>query len=159
MSEPDIIKMLCLVCGEPAYVNEDAMDAIALKRCPACGDDQIPPADLDQTLDISITSYELRVIFGWAESYIRALKFQGRDPEGKLLKVLHTIVDRLSMQTSVPLTREQDIANAKSRIMEMFGIPMIVVDMATNTCNDCGAPLDSASLATHRCQVPDEPQE
>lgn len=133
----DTINMLCMNCGEPAYLSEE--EALNATGCPHCGD-QGTPADLDNQVTITLTSHELRILSFWSEGYAKMMAHIGQDPSGRMPKVLKVIRDRLTLQTDTSLSLTQDLADLRQRTTEAFpddSVEMLIVD-GNGTCLECG---------------------
>lgn len=155
MSEGETANLLCLVCGEPSYFEE----GIFPDQCPNCGDTGTP-ADLDETLNLTITAHELRVLTFWAEGYIKLLDrtaLMSSESVARAHKVLKTVFERLGMQTTVPLTMSQDIADFRSYLSEQTegaSNRMVIIDL-NGKCVDCGMKVDLARFYEHKCAPPE----
>lgn len=153
MADESTKNLLCLVCGEPSYVTETP------SACPFCGD-QSAPADLDKMVTISLTEHELRILTFWTEAYARLYERIGYDPTRRMSLMVKTIFDRLSMQTTTPLSLTQDMANVRAEMQQKLGhsIDLVAFD-GTGKCLECDAPLDlndEEALFKHRCGVSDD---
>jgi hypothetical protein len=95
------VRLLCLSCGNTTETGEP------LNACPACGDKGHVPADLDDTVTVTLTKHELRIVTFWAESHARELG-------GDALKAMGVILLRLGTQTDVALTMSQEIADLRA---------------------------------------------
>lgn len=151
----ETINILCLACGEPSFIEPDA----DIQACPHCGDTGLP-ADLDDTVTVTLTAHELRVLTFWSEAFSKDLIKHGYDPEQRTKKVLKTIVDRLSMQTDVALSQRQEMADLRALFQNApdFKLEgMVLVDLGTGKCAECGEQLDvtSPSLFQHLCSETD----
>jgi len=143
-----------MVCGVPAYIDTSTEEGVAqIKKCPSCGDTSTPPADLQRTLDITITAYELRTLTVWAERYLEFMENYYPGHVGQARKIFSTLIDRLSMQTEVPLTRAQDLADTRSALAESTGIRLVVLN-PDGTCYDCHQPVNLAEYDKHVCVPP-----
>lgn len=142
-----------MVCGEPSYVTE------APSECPHCGDVSTP-ADLDETITISITKHELRLLTFWSEAYARLYSRMGWDPSDRMSATLKTLRDRLAMQTDTPLSLVQDLADLRLEVAQKFGdtADLILFD-GDGRCMECNQQLnmlDDEALFAHTCGVPDD---
>lgn len=95
-------RLLCLQCGTVAETSEEH-DA-----CPGCGDSMHVPADLNDTVDLTITRHELRILTIWASNWAR----QHNDPGTS--QCIKTVLDRLGTQTDTALTLSQEIADLRA---------------------------------------------
>jgi hypothetical protein len=93
--------LLCLTCGNITSTDED------LRACPACGDSVHSPADLAETVTVTLTKHELRILTMWAENW-------ARECGGAAMKAMGTILLRLGTQTDVALTLSQEIADVRA---------------------------------------------
>lgn len=124
----EIKRLLCLYCG---HVSE--VDPSEVTECPTCHS-TARPADLDDTVDIHITKHELRVLTIFASEHAERIG---------LPVVTRTILDRLTIQTEIPLSLEQELADVRQR----FGhgnVKLIRGD--TGLC--------TAATESHFCSVP-----
>jgi len=96
-----VADLLCLACGNQTSTDE------ALNACPACGDTGFPPADLADTVTVTLTKRELRILTIWAENWAR----QCGEPA---MKAMGVILLRLATQTDVALTLSQEIADVRA---------------------------------------------
>src|SRR5258707_968644 len=94
-----VMRLLCLTCGNTTSTDEE------LKACPACGDRGHVPADLDDTVTVTLTRHELRILTFWAESRAREIG---------ALNVMGVILLRLGTQTDIALTMSQEIADLRA---------------------------------------------
>jgi hypothetical protein len=93
--------LLCMECGEQIDSSKYPAPLIA---CPACGS-VATPADLDKLLTIQISQHELRILTIWASNWAKQIN---------TTKPISVILDRLGMQTSVPLSLEQEFADIRA---------------------------------------------
>lgn len=96
--------LLCLDCGAPTDVPPGAF----LRGCPACGSTSIP-ADRDDTVTLTITAHELRVLTMWAANWAQKIGHG---------HVVQGITDRMGTQTAVALTLGQEIADVRAAFPE-----------------------------------------
>ena len=147
-----MIKALCLQCGEPSFLTEEEEEKTF--GCPKCGDTLGIPADLDDQVDLTITSHELRILTHWADNYTALMYRYGLDPERRMGQVMKVILDRLSMQTNVPLSLGQELADLRSAMSEKgYSVDIVLIDGDGN-CMECHQPVDIEDVADHRCGVP-----
>lgn len=103
-------RLLCLQCGEEA----DATGG--LRGCPSCGDREHVPADLDDTVTVTLTRHELRILTIWASNW----GDQCGSPEAT-----QVICDRLAQQTDAALTMSQEVADLRAAFggdnVQVFG--------------------------------------
>jgi hypothetical protein len=93
--------LLCLTCGNTTSTDE------APNACPACGDGEHPPADLADSVTVTLTTHELRILTIWAENWARQCG-------GDAMKAMGTILLRLGTQTDAALTLSQEIADVRA---------------------------------------------
>jgi NMD protein affecting ribosome stability and mRNA decay len=91
--------LLCMQCGETT--TSDDLDA-----CPSCGDKVHPPANLDDTVTVTLARHELRILTFWADSFARQSECTQ--------KAMRIILDRLATQTDTALTMSQEIADLRA---------------------------------------------
>jgi hypothetical protein len=103
-------RLLCLACGEESTVSDD----VHQHGCPKCGDTTGAPADLGQSLDLHISTHELRIITMWAMNYAELMDRQHPDTGVSLVSVMQVILNRIATQTNVALTLSQDIADLRA---------------------------------------------
>lgn len=96
-------RLLCLHCGAESESGPEQPQA----ACPACGDTEHIPADLDDTVNLTITRHELRVLTMWADNWAR-MHGESCHP------AMRTILDRIGTQTDTPLTMGQEIADLRA---------------------------------------------
>jgi hypothetical protein len=93
--------LLCMACGNVAATDE------SLNACPSCGDSEHPAANLADTVTITMTKHELRILTFWAENWARQCGESAMKPMGVILL-------RLATQTDVALTFGQEIADVRA---------------------------------------------
>lgn len=94
-------ELLCLCCHTSTEQVPD------MRACPSCGCSKHPPADLGDTVTITLTQHELRVLTFWAAEHGRKVMSGPCNP-------IQTITDRLSLQTSTALSFSQEIADLRA---------------------------------------------
>lgn len=105
-------RLLCLSCREVIVVEVGQ----ELAGCPVCRDTSIP-ADADDTVTLTITKHELRILTMWADNHARAISKQP-GLEG-MVKVTMGIIDAIGRQTDTPLTLSQEIADARAAFPDL----------------------------------------
>jgi len=98
------MRLLCLQCAAETEADPES----ELSGCPSCGDSAHVPANLDDTVNITITRHELRILTIWANNWAHSHD----DEPGQ--KAVRTILDRLGTQTDTPLTLGQEIADLRA---------------------------------------------
>lgn len=96
-------RLLCLCCGAEVDQVPD------MKGCPACGCARHVPAALGDSVTVSITTHELRILTMWASNWARSISRD--DPH--IGSVVGTILERLGQQTSAALTLSQELADVR----------------------------------------------
>ncbi len=99
--------LLCLQCG----TERTWLHVTPLMLCPECGDDRSVPAVLDNSLQVNISTQELRILTLWASNWAQHLYMMTADPEARAVKAVNTITDRLAIYTDIPLTMSQELAD------------------------------------------------
>lgn len=102
------MKLLCMDCG-----SEIDPEGRKLICCPECGSQSIP-ADLDDSVTITITNHELRILTMWASNWARARSTAELD----LTKPISVILGRLGTQTTAALSLSQEIADVRAAFPE-----------------------------------------
>lgn len=102
------MKLLCMDCG--AEIDPEGRNLIC---CPECGSQSIP-ADLDDSVTITISNHELRILTMWASNWARGASRPGVD----MNKPIGVILARLGTQTSAALTLSQEIADVRAAFPE-----------------------------------------
>lgn len=95
-------RLLCLQCGNVAETGEELAD------CPSCGDSKHVAANLNDTVNLTITRHELRILTMWASNWAA----QTGDPP--TMQCIKTVLERLGMQTDTALTLSQEIADLRA---------------------------------------------
>jgi hypothetical protein len=90
-----------MTCGNTTSTDE------TLRACPACGDSEHPPADLSDTVTVTLTTHELRILTIWAENWARQCGESA-------VKAMGVILLRLATQTDAALTLSQEIADVRA---------------------------------------------
>ncbi len=103
----EVLRLLCLHCRELADVDPDAVQ----RGCPSCGNTGTP-ADLDDTVTLTITTHELRVLTIWASNYAESIKEQPGCEDSP--KVVHGILDGIGQYTAAPLSLRQEISDVRA---------------------------------------------
>lgn len=98
------MRLLCLACGAETLADGEQ------PCCPECKDNDHVPADLDDTVDLTITRHELRILTFWADNW-------ARQHDEFCQKAMQIILDRIGMQTNTALTLGHEIAD----LVEQFG--------------------------------------
>jgi hypothetical protein len=93
-----VTNALCLCCGWQGEVDEHAV------ACPGCGCNEHMPADAEETVTVTLTAHELRIMTMWSMEWGAKFATPGHVP-------MDTIVDRLVAQTGLALTLEQEMAD------------------------------------------------
>lgn len=101
------MRLLCLRCREITGASEGH----SLNACPACGNTN-PPADADDTVTITLTTHELRILTIWASNWAEAHtdKPEGQDSP----RVIAGILDGIGQYTSAPLSLRQEVADVRA---------------------------------------------
>lgn len=121
-------RFLCLSCREVSRVDDDDP---APTGCPACDDHGIP-ADADDTVTITLTTHELRILTMWADNYARVIAADRERPDlATMPAVVRGIIDHVGTQTAAPLTLSQELADVRAAFPD-----------ATVTLHRGGAPTD-----------------
>lgn len=81
-----------------------------LAGCPACGDQGIP-ADPDDTVTVTLTRHELRILTMWADNHARLIS--QKPGLAGMVRVTTGILDALGQQTDAPLTLGQELADVR----------------------------------------------
>lgn len=102
------MRLLCCHCRE---VTETVPDAEPLAGCPHCGSTGVP-ADADDTVTVTTTAHELRVLCIWASNYAEGIKDLPGCSESP--RVVYGILDHLGTQTAVALSMRQEMADLRS---------------------------------------------
>ncbi len=103
------VRMLCLACRAVTEVDEN--DPVA--GCPACGNNK-SPADADDTVTITLTVHELRVLTIWASNYAEAIKDMPDCEDSPA--VVYGILDEITKFTDAPLSLRQEFADLRSEV-------------------------------------------
>lgn len=101
-------RYLCLKCRNIAALDEgEEIDA-----CPSCHDSKGIPADADDTITVTLTTHELRILTMWADNWAQhAATYR---PENAVLpKIIRGILDHLAQYTSAPLSISQEMADLR----------------------------------------------
>ena len=102
-------RLLCLRCRNVAEVPRDK----PIARCPNCGANSVP-ADLDDTITLTITSQELRILTFWAERWASHIKdFPNCEAAPT---VIGGIVNEIGKATAAPLTLSQEVADLRAEV-------------------------------------------
>jgi hypothetical protein len=106
------MRLLCLHCATEQEISDDKISADEeWTGCPGCGDLKHVPANLDDTVTVTLTRHELRILTFWADGWARSHAGQ----EGAhAQRCIRTIVDRLATQTDAALTMSQEIADLRA---------------------------------------------
>lgn len=96
-------RLLCLACGNETDETPD------MRACPSCGDALHPPANLSDSVNLTISTHELRILTMWADNWARSI--EARCPGSQ--KAISVILDRLATQTDAPLSLSQEIADIR----------------------------------------------
>lgn len=107
------MRLLCLHCRTITTASEDSPP---LSGCPGCGSTAVP-ADADDTVTITLTTQELRVLTIWASNYAEAIKAQPNCAEAP--KVVTGILDEIGRYTALPLSMRQEIADLRAEFGEV----------------------------------------
>jgi hypothetical protein len=99
-------ELLCLCCA--ATTTDDGH----LDACPTCGCREHIPADLGDTVTVTLTRHELRILTFWAAGFAR------QHPATHMASVVQTITDRLTTQTDTALSLTQEIADFQTHLQE-----------------------------------------
>lgn len=98
---PQPHRLLCLCCGNVTETSEP------LNACPECGDRAHIPADLADTVTVTLAKHELRILTFWAAARAAEL---GDDAQ----KPMRVILERLGTQTDVALTLSQELSDLRA---------------------------------------------
>jgi hypothetical protein len=96
--------LLCLCCGSTTEQRP------GLTGCPSCGCSEHVPADLGDTLTVTLTRHELRILTFFATYW--ANRHQQSNPH--TVAGVQLICDRLGTQTDTALTLGQEIADVRA---------------------------------------------
>lgn len=103
------MNLLCLECGTELVLSEDH----ELNRCPNCRGKGVP-ADLNQTVTLTITRHELRILTIWAGQWADWGVRQGWKDAEIGPKIIRTITDRLATYTDAALSMSQEFADLRA---------------------------------------------
>lgn len=95
--------LLCLECRDEF---EDVPEGYV--ACPGCGARGVP-ADTEQTVTVTITKHELRILTFWAANFAAA----NRDRAPEMPAIVQGIVDELGKSTDVALSLSQEITDLR----------------------------------------------
>ncbi|WP_432169040.1 hypothetical protein [Streptomyces sp. 1222.5] len=105
---PGSVRLLCCHCRA---ITELAPDAEPLRACPKCGSTAVP-ADADDTVTVTLTKHELRILGIWASNYAEGIKDRPGGEDSP--RVVYGILDHLGTQTDVALSLRQDLADVRA---------------------------------------------
>jgi DNA-directed RNA polymerase subunit RPC12/RpoP len=104
--------LLCLYCRAVILVDPET----PLSACPKCGSRNVP-ADLADTVTVTITTHELRVLTMWASNWADHIKDMPNCDHAP--KVITGILDEIGKATSAPLSMRQEIADLRAEFGEV----------------------------------------
>lgn len=100
-------RLLCLRCRSITEFEPGQF----LACCPECHGTGTP-ANADDTVTVTLTKHELRILTMWATNWANSIVDQPRCEDSLL--VTQGIVDALGTQTDVPLTLSQEMADVRA---------------------------------------------
>lgn len=101
------MRLLCLRCRAVTEVVPDQH----LAGCPGCGDVGVP-GDADDTVTVTLTKHELRILTMWADNHARAIAT--RPGLEHMPKIVGGILDHIGQQTDAPLSLTQEMADVRA---------------------------------------------
>ncbi|MFJ5532465.1 hypothetical protein [Streptomyces sp. NPDC093261] len=117
-------RLLCLHCRNVTEVDPDGEP---LRCCPGCQSTGVP-ADADDTVTLTLTTHELRVLTIWASNWAEAIKHDSPDAP----TVIYGILDEAGRTTSAALSMRQEIADLRA----MPGVGEVTVYRSDGTVTD-----------------------
>lgn len=100
------MRLLCLDCREATVWNEGDS---GLSGCPACGATGVP-ADLDDTVTVTLTTHELRVLTIWASNWAEHISTSCPQAPAQIRGIL----DEIGKSTAAALSLSQEIADLRA---------------------------------------------
>lgn len=94
-------RLLCVPCRNVVEVTPDHR----LTACPSCGSTGVP-ADADDTVTLTITTHELRILTIWASNWAAQ--------DAVMAPVVRGILDGLAQYTAAALSLSQEIADLRA---------------------------------------------
>lgn len=104
-------RALCLNCRA---VTENVHEDDKITGCPACGDQGVP-ANADETVTLTLTKHELRVLTIWASSYAAQGPALGYP---NMPRVAQGILDEIGRYTDAALSLQQEISDVRQAFPE-----------------------------------------
>lgn len=102
------MRLLCLCCRTITEIQTDQ----SLAGCPGCGDRAGIPADADDTVTLTITKHELRILTMWADNHARSIA--SKPGMEHMPQVIGGIFDYIGTQTDAPLSLAQEMADMRA---------------------------------------------
>lgn len=102
------MRLLCLRCRTVTQIKPDQH----LAGCPGCGDRSGIPADADDTVTVTLTKHELRILTMWADNHARTIA--SRPGLEHMPQITAGILDYLGQQTDAPLSLAQEMADVRA---------------------------------------------
>ncbi len=102
------MRLLCLHCREISDVEQTETESC----CPVCGDVNIP-AYADDTVTLTLTTHELRILTMWAANWAAKIDTTP-DAYYDAAHVITGICDHLAQYTDAPLTLTQEFADLRA---------------------------------------------
>lgn len=97
------MRYLCLCCSTVSEITEK------VPGCPGCGCNRHVPADADDTVTLSLTKHELRILTFFASNWARRSADDDHIAAG-----VQGILDRLGPQTDAALSLSQELADVRA---------------------------------------------
>ena len=98
--------ILCVTCR--STFSDEELDALGnVTSCPACGSTGVP-ADLTDSVTVTLTRHELRILTIWASNYAHSIKdssLSTQDP----VACINGLLSGIRNQTEGPLTIAEEL--------------------------------------------------
>lgn len=105
-------RLLCLLCRTVTALD----DGDTVEACPGCGN-RYNPADADDTVTVTLTALELRILTIWASNYAEAIKDRPGCEDSPT--VVYGILDHIGTYTDLPLSMRQEFADLRAHVGEV----------------------------------------
>ncbi|MFF8406886.1 hypothetical protein ACF06P_35325 [Streptomyces sp. NPDC015684] len=107
---PTTVRLLCCHCRAITEVDREGEP---LTSCPNCGSTAVP-ADANDTVTVTLTKHELRILGIWASNYAESIKDRPGGEDSP--RVIYGILDHLGTQTDVALSLRQELADLRAAL-------------------------------------------
>jgi hypothetical protein len=112
VQEGEKFDLLCLTCRGEVHLSPGEKKP---RRCPECSSQGVP-ADLNDTVTITLTTHELRILTIWAANWAESIKEGYPDSP----QVVYGILDGITIQgVTAPLSMRQELADLRAQFGEV----------------------------------------